>query len=158
MAKGCTQRALLLGAALVFAAPIPGVVAAVLVPFDVAGDAIPTPLGGHVGDRDRGFEIVVDRSVGNCLICHQVPIANEPFQGELGPSLAGVGSRLSVGQIRLRMVDQSRLNPATLMPPYYRTRDLTRVSEKFEGAPVLSAQQIEDVVAWLATLKQETAP
>jgi L-cysteine S-thiosulfotransferase len=158
MAKGYAQRAVLLAAALVCAAPIRGAVAADLVPFDVAGDTIPTPLGGLVGDARRGRDIIVDRSIGNCLICHKVPVANEPFQGELGPSLAGVGSRFSVGQIRLRMVDQSRLNPATLMPPYHRTQNLTRVAEKFAGTPVLSAQQIEDVVAWLATLKQETAP
>jgi L-cysteine S-thiosulfotransferase len=152
------QRAFLVGAALVFAVPSPALHAAALVPFDVVGDAVPSPLAGLSGDAIRGRQIIADRSVGNCLICHQVPIANEPFQGELGPNLAGVGSRLTAGQLRLRLVDQSRLNSATLMPPYYRTHGLNRVGGKFQGTPVLSAQQIEDVVAWLTTLKHEVAP
>lgn len=155
MGRRSIPRAFLVGAALMFAVPARSGLAAALVPFNIAGDAIPLALGGLVGDAERGLKLVVDRSVGNCLICHQVPVADEPFQGELGPSLAGVGSRLSVGQIRLRMVDQSRLNPATLMPPYYRTDDLVRVGEKFKDAPVLTAQQIEDVVSWLTTLKKE---
>lgn len=118
-----------------------------------ASDASPVSLTGKPGDAIRGRAIVLDRRVGNCLICHKAPVEGEPFQGDLGPDLAGVAARLSEGQIRYRLVDQSRLNPATLMPPYHRTDGLSRVAERFQGLPVLRADEIEDVVAWLATLK-----
>lgn len=121
--------------------------------FAVVGDTIPAPLDGRSGDSARGRRLVLDRETGNCLICHQVPISSEPSQGDLAPSLAGVGARLTAGQIRLRLVDQSKLNPATLMPAYYRTSDLKRVASKYKAVPVFSAQEIEDVVAWLGTLK-----
>ena len=121
--------------------------------YTVVGDAIPTPLDGLDGNAERGRRLVLDRETGNCLICHQVPIASEPSQGDLAPSLAGVGGRLTAAQIRFRLVDQSQLNPATLMPPYHRVEGLTRVAAKFRSKPVFDAQQIEDVVAWLATLK-----
>jgi L-cysteine S-thiosulfotransferase len=126
--------------------------------YEVAGDAIPLPLDGRAGDAQRGRAIVLDRTSGNCLICHKVPVAGEPFQGELGPDLTGIGARLTPAQLRLRLVDQSRLDPATLMPPYYRVENLTRVAPAFEGKPVLSAQQIEDVVAWLSGLKEREQP
>ncbi len=128
--------------------------AAELAPFAIAGDAVPEPLEGRKGDVRRGRAIVLDRAGGNCLICHRVPVPEEPFQGDIGPDLAGAGSRLSTGQIRLRLIDQSRLNPDTVMPPYYRTGGLRRVAAPFAGKPVLDAQQIEDVVAWLASLKE----
>jgi len=121
--------------------------------YEIVGDAIPAPLAGLAGDAGRGRKLVVDRETGNCLICHQIPITGEPSQGDLAPSLAGVGGRLTVGQIRLRLVDQSRLNPATLMPPYHRVDQLTRVAARLQNKPVFTAQEIEDVVAWLATLK-----
>ena len=120
----------------------------------VAGDAIPAPLTSAPADPARGRTIVLDRSHGNCLICHRVPVPSEPFQGTIGPDLSGVGRRLSGAQIRLRMVDQSRLNPATMMPPFYRTQSLTRVDGRYAGKPVLTAQQIEDVVSFLATLTE----
>ncbi len=120
----------------------------------IAGDAIPAPLTGTPGDPERGRQIVLDREVGNCLICHKLPEPAERFQGELGPDLAGVGSRLSTGQLRLRIVDQSRLNPRTLMPPYFRIDRLAMVAEHYRGKPVLTAQQVEDVVAYLQTLRQ----
>jgi L-cysteine S-thiosulfotransferase len=122
--------------------------------FTVVGAAIPEPLSGKPGDPARGRRIVLDRELGNCLICHQVPEAGEPFQGDLGPNLAGVGRRLSPGQIRLRLVDQSRLNPATVMPPYHRVDGLNRVAAQYRGRPVLSAEEIEDVVAYLAALTE----
>lgn len=118
------------------------------------GDAIPEPLTATPGDPERGRRIVLDREVGNCLICHKVPEPAERFQGELGPDLAGVGRRLTAAQLRLRIVDQSRLNPATLMPPYYRIDRLARVAEHYRGRPVLTAQQVEDVVAYLQTLRE----
>lgn len=121
--------------------------------YRVERGAIPEPLGGAVGDAARGRRIVLDRASGNCLICHKVPEPNEPFQGELGPDLAGVGGRLVAGELRLRLVDQSRLNPATVMPSYYRVENLRRVAPQFQGKPVLDAQAIEDVLAYLGSLK-----
>jgi L-cysteine S-thiosulfotransferase len=123
--------------------------------YDITGDAILKPLGGLEGDRERGEAIVLDRRVGNCLICHRLPIKDEPFQGEIGPSLIGVGARLTEGQIRLRLADESAINPRTLMPPYYRIRNLTNVAPEYEGEPALTAQQLEDVVAYLASLKEQ---
>lgn len=118
------------------------------------GDTIPEPLTDTPGDPERGRQIVLDREVGNCLICHRVPEPAERFQGELGPDLSDVGSRLTAGQLRLRIVDQGRLNPRTLMPPYYRMDGLTLVAEQYRGKPVLTAQQVEDVIAYLQTLRE----
>jgi len=118
-----------------------------------ANDSLPSPLTGAAGDAARGRAIVLDRQLGLCLLCHSGPFPQERFQGDLAPNLAGVGSRLSEGQIRLRIVDASRVNPQTIMPAYFRTEGLTRVTPSQRGKTVLSAQQIEDVVAFLATLK-----
>jgi L-cysteine S-thiosulfotransferase len=118
-----------------------------------ADDAIPSSLTGATGDAARGRAIVLDRHVGLCLLCHSGPFPEERFQGDLAPSLAGVGARLSAGQIRLRIVDASRVNPQTIMPPYYRKEGLARVAPSHAGKTVLSAQQIEDVVAFLVTLR-----
>jgi sulfur-oxidizing protein SoxX len=96
---------------------------------------------------------VLDRQVGLCLLCHSGPFPDERFQGNLAPNLAGVGTRLSEGQIRLRIVDASRVNPQTIMPPYFRTEGTQRVAPAYRGKTVLSAEQIEDVVAFLVTLK-----
>jgi sulfur-oxidizing protein SoxX len=118
-----------------------------------ASDALPPPLTGTAGDPVAGRKIVLDRHVGLCLLCHSGPFPEERFQGNLAPDLAGVGARLSAGEIRLRIVDASRVNPNTIMPPYFRTENLERVAPAYRGKTVLSAQQIEDVVAFLATLK-----
>ena len=123
-----------------------------LLPYQVAGDAIAEPLGGLVGDAQRGRDIMSGRNA-NCLLCHAVPETGVRFMGNLAPPLSGVGGRLSAGQLRLRVVDQSRLNPATIMPAYYRIDGLMRVAAEFRGKPVLDAQQIEDVVAYLITLR-----
>lgn len=119
----------------------------------VAGDAIPASLTGKPGDAARGRSIVGNRHVGLCLLCHSGPFPEEHFQGNLAPDLAGAGSRWSIGQLRLRLVDPSRFKPDTIMPAYYRTEGLTRVSAPFRGKTVLTAEQIEDVVAYLATLR-----
>ncbi|SFJ44546.1 sulfur-oxidizing protein SoxX [Bosea sp. OK403] len=126
---------------------------AALEPYTVVGDAIPRPLGGLAGNATRGAALVRDRERGNCLICHQGVEAAEPFQGTIGPPLAGVGTRLDAGQIRLRLVDSARLNPQTVMPPYFRTENLHDVAQQYRGKPALSAQEIEDVVSYLASLK-----
>jgi L-cysteine S-thiosulfotransferase len=125
-----------------------------LLPFEISGDAVLKPLGGLKGDERRGEEIVRDRRVGNCLICHQFPFRNEPFQGDIGPAMKGAGTRLTAGQIRLRLIDESLLNPATVMPPYYRIENLTNVAPEYAGLPGLTEQQIEDVVSYLASLRQ----
>ena len=119
----------------------------------VVGDAIPDSLTGGAGDAARGRAIVLDRQRGLCLLCHAGPFPEERFQGDLAPSLAGAGSRLSAGQLRLRMVDGRRLNPATLMPSYYSTEGLVRVGRAWQGRTILSAEEIEDVVAFLVTLR-----
>ncbi|HVP08914.1 MAG TPA: sulfur oxidation c-type cytochrome SoxX [Burkholderiales bacterium] len=105
------------------------------------------------GDPARGRAIVASRQVGLCLLCHRGPFPEERFQGTLAPDLSGIGARLSKSQLRARIVDPARFNPETIMPAYFRTEGLTRVAPSFEGRPILSAGQIEDVVAFLATLK-----
>jgi sulfur-oxidizing protein SoxX len=120
----------------------------------VVGDAVPASLTGASGDPARGRAIVTNRQVGLCLLCHSGPFPEERFQGDLAPDLTGVGSRLSAGQLRLRIVDSGRVNAATIMPAYHKVEGLTRVAPAFRGKPVLSAQQIEDVVAFLTTLRE----
>jgi sulfur-oxidizing protein SoxX len=123
-------------------------------PFAIVGDAIPEPLTGTKGDPARGRAIIVDRQRGLCLLCHTGPFPEQRFQGELAPDLRGVGSRWSEGQLRLKIVDSRRLNPATIMPPYHSTDGLVRVGRAWQDKPVLSAEQIEDVVAFLTTLTE----
>ena len=144
-----------LAALLVFAVPLPPPAMAdtELRSFLIVGDAIPDSLTGKPGDPAKGRAIVANRQVALCLLCHSGPIPEERFQGNLSPSLAGTGSRWSVGQLRLRVVDAQRLNPDTIMPPYYRLSGLNRVARGFSGKTLLTAEQVEDVVAYLATLK-----
>jgi L-cysteine S-thiosulfotransferase len=118
-----------------------------------AQDAMPQSLTGAKGDAVRGRAIVANRQVGLCLLCHSGPFPDERFQGNLAPDLKGVGARLSEGQLRLRIVDSSRINPASIMPAYHRTEGLVRVGPAWRGKPILTAEQIEDVVAFLMTLR-----
>jgi len=122
-------------------------------PFVIAGDSIPASLTGAKGDAARGRSIAASRHIGLCLLCHSGPFPEERLQGTIAPDLRGTAARLSEGQIRLRVVDSSRVNPATIMPAYYRTEGLTRVAPAFRGKTVLTAEQIEDMVAFLTTLK-----
>lgn len=147
-------RAGSLGVALGLAAAAagPGVHAQALVSWQARGDAIPEPLTAAVPDVARGREIAFGRE-GNCLLCHSAPDAGARPAGNIAPPLAGVGARLDAGQLRLRVVDPARLNPATLMPRYHAIDGLAQVAEPWRGRPVLGASQIEDVVAWLATLR-----
>jgi L-cysteine S-thiosulfotransferase len=121
--------------------------------YAVVADAIPTSLTGSPGDPVRGRAVVASRQTGLCLLCHAAPIPEVRLQGTIGPDLRGTGARWNGGQLRLRVVDAAKLNPETIMPPYYRVDGLTRVATSFRGKPVLSAEQIEDVVAYLATLR-----
>ena len=118
-----------------------------------AEDGIPQSLTGAAGDPARGRAIVASRQVGLCLLCHSGPFPEERFQGNLAPDLRGAGARWSEAQLRLRIVDSRRINPATIMPAYYRTEGLVRVAPAWRDKPVLSAAQIEDVVAFLLTLR-----
>lgn len=121
-------------------------------PYTIVGDAIPEPLTAR-GDVTRGRALVVDRT-STCILCHNGPFPEQKFQGDVAPSLAGAGSRWSEGQLRLRLVDGSSLNAATIMPSYYRVEGLTRVGPNWRGKPILSAEQIEDIVAYLVTLRE----
>jgi len=105
------------------------------------------------GNPARGREIVKDRQVGLCLLCHSGPFPEERFQGDLAPDLRGSGKRWSAAELRERLVNPAKLNPATIMPSYSKTEGLERVAPAFRGKPLLTEQQIEDVVAFLATLK-----
>jgi sulfur-oxidizing protein SoxX len=144
-----------MAAALVLLAIIPSQVEAqALRRYEIVGDAIPEPLTGVKGDPARGRAIVVDRQRGLCLLCHAGPFPEQRFQGNLAPDLTGVGTRWSEGQLRLKIVDSRRLNPATIMPPYYNMDGLVRVGRNWQDKPVLSEQQVEDVVAFLTTLTE----
>lgn len=134
-----------LGAGLALAGPV--------APYEVVGDAIPAPLTAEPGDPARGRAIVTSRQTGLCLLCHRGPFPEERFQGTLAPDLAGAGRRWSEGQLRLRVVDARRLNSDSLMPAYHRVDGLARVATAWRDRPVLDAQQVEDVVALLRTLR-----
>jgi len=123
-----------------------------LVPFRVVDDGIPESLTGMPGDASRGRALVADRA-STCILCHSEPFPELRFQGDIAPGLAGAGSRWSEGQLRLRLVDAAHFNPATIMPSYYRVDGLARVGATWRGRPILSADQIEDIVAYLATLR-----
>ena len=122
-------------------------------PYVVTGDSIPESLTGSAGDAMRGRALVLERT-NTCILCHSGPFPEEKFQGDLAPNLAGSGSRWSVAQLRLRLVDASRLNPGTIMPSYYQLDGLDRVAPAWRGKPILSAEQIEDIVAYLASLRE----
>ena len=148
-----TAIVMLAGAVLLIAAVPPGLAESPLLPFAIVDDAIPLPLTGTRGDAARGRAIVANRQVGLCLLCHAGPFPEERFQGTLAPDLSGAGTRWSEGQLRLRVVDNRHVNPETLMPSFHRVEGLTRAGAAWVGRPVLTAQQVEDVVAFLRTLR-----
>jgi len=121
--------------------------------YAIVGDGIPDPLTGSPGDATRGRALVLDRA-STCILCHSGPFPETRFQGDLAPSLAGTGSRWTESQLRLRLVDASRLNPETIMPSYYRIDGLQRVGKNWQAKPILSAEQIEDIVAYLVSLRE----
>jgi L-cysteine S-thiosulfotransferase len=124
-----------------------------LLPYEIVGDTIPASLTGSNGDAARGRAIVVSRQSALCLLCHSGPFHEERFQGSLAPDLKGVGARWSAGQLRLRLVDSRKLDVGTIMPAYYAVDGLDRVAPVYRGKPILTAEEIEDVVAFLATLR-----
>lgn len=112
----------------------------------------PVSLTGSPGDPVRGRSLVANRQLGLCLLCHSGPFPEVQFQGNLGPDL-GSAARLGEGQIRQRIMDSRRINPASIMPAYFETSGLERVAPAFRGKTVLSAEQVEDIVAYLLTLR-----
>jgi sulfur-oxidizing protein SoxX len=122
-----------------------------------AAQGMPEPLTAAPGNAGRGREIVADRQVGLCILCHAAPLPEVPFMGDLGPDLAGVGGRLTVPELRERIVDSRRVNPDTIMPPYHALSNLTLVGSRWRDTTILTGQQVEDVVAYLATLTEDGA-
>ena len=123
-----------------------------LVPYRIVDGTIPEPLTAHPGDPERGRRIVLDRDGGDCPICHAMPLSQREFHGTVGPPLDGIGRRATPGALRLRLVDPKALNPETIMPAYYKVAGLHRVLDRYRARPILTAQQIEDVIAYLLTL------
>jgi L-cysteine S-thiosulfotransferase len=152
---GTTARvvALMLVAASVLASAATTAPAALAAPIEWVGETIPVPLTDAPGDPARGRAIVVDRQRGLCLLCHSGPFPEEPTPGNLSTDLGGAGSRWSAAQLRARLVDARRLNPASLMPAFHATDGRNRVGPAWRGRPILDAREIEDVIAFLLTLR-----
>ncbi len=127
--------------------------AAGTVKFEIKDDAIAASLTGKAGDPVNGKKIAINRKKGNCLACHSMPIPEQAFHGNIGPDLKGVADRYEEGELRLRVVDSKIVNEDTIMPAFYRDTGFHRVLKKFAGQTVLSAEEVEDVVAYLMTLK-----
>jgi L-cysteine S-thiosulfotransferase len=125
------------------------------VDYRIVNGTVPEPLTDQPGDAERGRRVVLDREGGDCTICHAMQLPQRQFHGTIGPPLDGVGGRYSAGGLRLRLVDPKIFNPDTIMPAYYKGEGLHRVLERYRGKPILTAQQVEDVVAYLLTLKSE---
>lgn len=127
---------------------------AAFIAWTAQDDGIAAPLGGLNGDAQRGRTLVIRQDKGNCITCHALPIPEEGFHGTIGPSLIGVGARLSEAQLRLRVVDMQHLNPRSIMPGFYRDpAALNQVAWEYAGRTMLTAQEVEDVVAYLRTLR-----
>ena len=123
-------------------------------PWKIENYAIKKPLGGFIGNAQRGRNIVINKNKGNCLACHLLPIPEESFHGTVGPPLIAIASRLSKEQIRLRVADEQKVIPTTVMPGFYKNpKENNRVDDDFWGKPVLTAQEAEDVISYLMTLK-----
>jgi len=105
------------------------------------------------GDAARGQAIALDRSQGLCVLCHALPGQNPALQGSIGPPLAGVASRLDAAALRQRLLAPERFNPDTVMPAYARSDGLQQVAAAQRGRPLLAPAQIDDLVAWLETLR-----
>jgi len=138
---------------LLFSVPL---LASPLIKYTANGDTILKPLNNLSGDPEKGRQIVRDRNKGNCLACHQLPIPEEPFHGTIGPKLSTVALRLNEAQLRFRVVDMKQLNPFSIMPGFYRNpQKIIQISPLYENTTILTAQEVEDVVSYLITLKSE---
>lgn len=131
--------------------------AAVLRSYAIEGDAITASLTGQAGDAAKGALLMQQRQKSLCVLCHAGPFPEPHLQGTIAPDLTGIGGRLSAGQLRLRIVDMKRLNPDSIMPSYYtavaNVAD-SRVAADWRDKPILTAAEIEDLVAYLRTLQQ----
>jgi len=122
--------------------------------WEMVNYAIPVPLCGLEGDVLRGEKVSLDAARGNCLACHELPIKGVEAYGTIAPPLSGIAKRLSEAQLRLRVVDSRHLNPNSIMPGFYRDPNLiNRPGKGYEGMTFLGAQDVEDVIAYLVTLK-----
>lgn len=138
--------------------------AAEVAPAEVSFEdgAVAQSLTGTPGDPAAGREVIGDKSVGNCVSCHEIAaMADVPFQGNIGPALDGAGDRWTDAELRGIVVNAKKMFPESMMPSFYRVDGFTRPGKEFTGkaaddtfGPLLSAQQVEDVVAYLATLKE----
>ncbi|MDF1681610.1 sulfur oxidation c-type cytochrome SoxX [Ponticaulis sp.] len=124
-------------------------------PDMIVGDTIPAPLTDTASSTEIGETVFTERDQGHCVLCHQIDDLDAEFQGNVGPDLSTVGDRLSPAQIRFRLVDLQSLMPDTVMPSYYRLHDLNQVQEQFQGQTILNAEQIEHLVAYLASRTQD---
>jgi L-cysteine S-thiosulfotransferase len=121
--------------------------------FRVVADGIPDALAGARGDAERGRKLIVAREAANCVLCHVIPDPALRVAGTVGPPLDHIGAKFSVAQLRLRVADYVRVNAAATMPSYYRVKDLDQVAGAYRGKPILAAGEVEDIVAYLSTLK-----
>lgn len=153
MAVNSTKLSIALGAALLLASGLQAGAGNAAMYKVVGGKSIATSLTGKPGDAKKGRATAINRKKGNCLGCHKMPIPEQQFHGLVGPDLAGVASRMSEGELRLRVVDPKVANPDTIMPAFYKSEGLHRVLKKFKGKTVISAEDVEDIVAYLKTLK-----
>ncbi|MCU7799343.1 MAG: sulfur oxidation c-type cytochrome SoxX [gamma proteobacterium symbiont of Lucinoma myriamae] len=129
-----------------------------IIDYVIENKSIIAPLGGLTGAPGSGRALVRNQNKGNCLSCHQLPIPEDDFHGNIGPSLYTVGLRFNAAQLRIRMADMKLINPLTIMPGYYRSPDsINRIAPQYEGSTILSAQEIEDIVSYLMTLKKESS-
>lgn len=125
--------------------------------------AVEASLSGAAGDAASGAKIVSSKKLGNCIACHQVTaLSDSPFHGEVGPTLDGVADRWSEAELRGILSNSKKTFEGTVMPAYYKVDGFVRPGKAYTGKapdgpldPLLSAQQIEDVVAFLSTLKDE---
>jgi len=121
--------------------------------YEIVGDTIPAALTDTPGNLENGLRVFSSREGGHCVLCHQVSGLTVEFQGNLGPDLSFVADRLSTEQLRLRLVDYEKVRPGTVMPSYYRIDALNQVGKPYRGQSILSAQEIEDVLVYLGSLK-----
>jgi L-cysteine S-thiosulfotransferase len=126
---------------------------AALPAYEIVGDGIPAPLAAEAGDSGRGRALVVAHDAANCVLCHAVSDPAIRFSGDVGPPLDGIARRLTTAQLRLRVVDDAQVNRATVMPSYFKVAGLVQVAAPYVDKPILSAREVEDIVAWLATLQ-----